>query len=149
LHPDSEEELMATRNYRDPISWPFLPVPGQDGQLSFTSLEQSVRDSIRIILTTRPGEQLMQPLFGAGLQNFLDEGNTITIRRQIQTAITDSLQSFETRIAVDSVEVETVPGAPSQINIQIYYRLLRTNARHQIGVSMKGGWPSAPDTSAS
>ena len=87
-----------------------MPDP-QNGQLSYTTLEQSVRDSIRIILTTRPGEQLMQPLFGAGLQNFLDEGNTVALRRQIQTAITNSLQTYETRIAVDAVEVETVAGA--------------------------------------
>jgi phage baseplate assembly protein W len=128
----------VTSNFRDPISWPFLPYP-QGGQLSYPSLEQSVRDSIRIILSTRPGEQLMQPLFGAGLQNFLDEGNTLTIRRQIQTAILDSLQTYETRIAVDTVEVETVSGAPSQIHVQIHYRLLRTNAPAQIGVTMQGG----------
>lgn len=127
-----------TTNYRDPISWPFLPYP-QGGQLSYPSLEQSVRDSIRIILTTRPGEQLMQPLFGAGLQDFLDEGNTVTIRRQIQTAILESLQTYETRIAVDTVDVETVSGAPSQIHVQIHYRLLRTNAPQQIGVTMQGG----------
>jgi phage baseplate assembly protein W len=107
--------------------------------LSYPSLEQSVRDSIRIILTTRPGEQLMQPLFGAGLQNFLDEGNTVMIRRQIQAAILDSLQTYETRIAVDTVEVATVSGAPSQIHVQIHYRLLRTNASQQIGVTMQGG----------
>ena len=127
-----------TTNYRDPISWPFLPYP-QGGQLSYPSLEQSVRDSIRIILTTRPGEQLMQPLFGAGLQDFLNEGNTVTIRRQIQTAILESLQTYETRIAVDTVDVETVSGAPSQIHVQIHYRLLRTNAPQQIGVTMQGG----------
>ena len=127
-----------TTNYRDPISWPFLPYP-QGGQLSYPSLEQSVRDSIRIILTTRPGEQLMQPLFGAGLQDFLDESNTVTIRRQIQTAILESLQTYETRIAVDTVDVETVSGAPSQIHVQIHYRLLRTNAPQQIGVTMQGG----------
>jgi len=128
----------VTTNYRDPISWPFLPYP-QGGQLSYPSLEQSVRDSIRIILTTRPGEQLMQPLFGAGLQDFLDESNTVTIRRQIQTAILESLQTYETRIAVDTVDVETVSGAPSQIHVQIHYRLLRTNAPQQIGVTMQGG----------
>ena len=139
---------MATSNYKDPISWPFLPVP-QNGQLAYTTLEQSVRDSIRIILTTRPGEQLMTPLFGAGLQNFLDEGNTVAVRRQIQTAIVDSLQTYETRIAVDTVDVETAPGAPSELHIQIYYRLLRTNAPQQIGVSMKGGWLSAADTTSS
>ena len=138
---------MAT-NYRDPISWPFLPVP-RNGQLSYDSLEQSVRDSIRIILTTRPGEQLMQPRFGAGLQNFLDEGNTLAIRRQIQSAIADSLKAYETRIAVDSVEVETLARASSQIHVQIHYRLLRTNTPQQVGVVMKGGWPSAPDTTSS
>ena len=124
--------------YRDPISWPFLPYP-QDGQLTFPSLEQSVRDSIRVILSTRPGEQLMQPRFGAGLQNFLDESNTLTLRRQIQTAILESLQTYESRIAVDTVEVETAAGAPSQIHVQIHYRLLRTNAPMQIGVTMQGG----------
>ena len=129
---------MSTSTYQDPISWPFLPVP-QNGQLVFTSLEQCVRDSIRIILTTRPGEQLMEPLFGAGLQNYLDEGNTVAIRRQVQTAIVTTLQTYETRIAVDNVEVETVDGAPSQIHVQIFYRLLRTNTPQQVGVTMQGG----------
>jgi len=125
-------------NYQDPISWPFLPVP-QNGQLVYDTLENSVRDSIRVILTTRPGEQLMQPLFGAGLENFLDEGNTVALRRQIQAAITGSLQMYETRIAVDNVEVEPVANAPGQIHVQIFYRLLRTNAPQQVGVTMQGG----------
>jgi uncharacterized protein len=129
---------MATTPYTDPISWPFLPYP-QNGQLGYSTLEQCVRDSIRIILTTRPGEQLMEPLFGAGLQNFLDEGNTVAIRRQIQSAVVTCIQTYETRVAVDNVEVETVAGAPSQIHIQIFYRLLRTNAMQQVGVTMQGG----------
>jgi phage baseplate assembly protein W len=130
--------LVAASTYNDPISWPFLPVPDLNGQLNYTTLEQNVRDAIRIILTTRPGEQLMQQYFGAGLQNFLNEGNTVVMRRRIQTAISNSLQTYEARIAVDTVEVETVADAPSQIHVRIYYRLLRTNAPQQIGVTMKG-----------
>ncbi len=129
---------VAASNYQDPISWPFLPVP-QNGKLTYDSLEKSVRDSIRIILTTRPGEQLMQPLFGAGLQNFLNQGNTVTVRRQIQDAIMNSLQTYETRIMVDNVEVETDSTAPNEVHVQIFYRLLRTNAAQQIGVTMQGG----------
>jgi hypothetical protein len=49
------------------------------------------------------------------------------------------LQAYEARIAVDNVEVETVDGAPSQIHVQIFYRLLRTNATQQIAVTMQGG----------
>jgi uncharacterized protein len=129
---------MAASNYQDPIAWPFLPYPAS-GQLAYPTLEQSVRDAIRIILTTRPGEQLMQPLFGAGLQNFLDEGNTVAIRREIQTAILNSLQTYETRITVDTVDVEATADNPSEIQVQIYYRLLRTNAAQQVGVTLQAG----------
>jgi Bacteriophage baseplate protein W len=129
---------MAASNYIDPVSWPYLPSP-QNGQLTFPTLEQSVRDSIRIILTTRPGEQLMRPRFGAGLQNFLQDGNTIAVRRQIQGVIMDNLQSYETRMVVDRVDVDPVPNAPSQVHVQIHYRLLRTNAAQQVGITMQVG----------
>ncbi len=127
-----------TITYQDPIGWPFLPVP-QAGQLAFPTLEQSVRDSIRVILMTRPGEQLMRPRYGAGLENFLDEGNTITLRSQIQSTILQSLQNYENRITVDAVDVAPVAGAPAQLQVQIHYRLLRTNAPQQIGLTMQVG----------
>jgi uncharacterized protein len=122
--------------YQDPIGWPFLPVPVPGGQLTYPDLERSVRDSIRIILATRPGEQLMRPRFGAGLQNFLDEGNTVALRSQIQSAIVNNLQNYENRITVDAVDVNPASDAPSEVQIQIHYRVLRTNVAQQIGVTL-------------
>jgi phage baseplate assembly protein W len=124
--------------YKDPIGWPFLPKP-LNGQLGYPDLDRSVRDSIRIILATRPGEQLMRPRFGAGLQNFLDEGNTVALRRQIQTAILQNLQNYENRITVDAVDVDPVAGAPSQVQVQIHYRVLRTNQPRQLGATLTLG----------
>ncbi len=125
--------------YHDPVSWPFMPKPDATGRLAWPNLERSVRDSIRIILTTRPGEQLMRPRFGAGLQNFLDEGNTISLRRQIQSTVQESLQNYENRIVVDAIAVDPVPDSPSEVQVQISYRLLRTNAPQQIGLTMQVG----------
>jgi phage baseplate assembly protein W len=81
----------------------------------------------------------MTPLFGAGLQNFLDEGNTVAVRREIQSGILASLQKYEKRITVDAVDVATVDGAPSEIHVQIHYRMLRTNAPGQVGVTLQAG----------
>jgi phage baseplate assembly protein W len=124
--------------YPDPLGWPFLPRP-QAGGLSYPGMERSVRESIRVILTTRPGEQLMRPRFGVGLQNYLDNGNTIALRSQIQQAILQGLQNYENRITVDAVDVDPVPGDNSQLQINIYYRLLRTNSTQQISVQLKVG----------
>jgi hypothetical protein len=78
----------------------------------------------------------MTPYFAAGLQNFLDEGNTVAVRRQIQSTIMDALQQYESRITVDAVDVTTIDGAPAEVYIQIFYRVIRTNAPGQIGVTM-------------
>jgi phage baseplate assembly protein W len=125
-------------SYPNPLGWPFLPKP-VGGVIVYPDMEQSVRDSIRVILTTQPGEQLMRPRFGVGLQNYLDDGNTVSLRRQIQTAIVEGLQNYENRITVDAVDVDPLPNDNSQIQVQIHYRLLRTNATQQVGVTLKVG----------
>jgi phage baseplate assembly protein W len=124
---------------QDPISWPFLPVPDASGVLSYPTLDQSVRDAIRIILMTSPGEQLMAPYFGAGLRDFLDEGNTVAVRRQIQGVVLASLQQYEKRITVDAVDVTPVDGDPTSVHVQIQYRVLRTNTSGQIGATLQTG----------
>lgn len=125
---------------RDPVSWPLLPKP-QNGVLGYPDLERSVRDSIRILLLTRPGEQLMRPRFGAGLDNFRDENNTLAVRRRIQSAIIAMLSTYEPRIALDRVDVDPVPGAPGtgtggEVHIQIHYRLVRTGQTQTLGATL-------------
>jgi phage baseplate assembly protein W len=110
------------------IGWPLLPLPDDHGQLPFPTLEASVRESIRIILTTRPGEQLMRPDFGAGLDRLLHEPNTLATRRAIRDLVQDSLGRWERRILIDRVEVWEVADEPSHVSVEIAYRLARTGA---------------------
>jgi hypothetical protein len=121
------------------VGFPLLPVPDQRGELHFPSLEKSVRDSIEVILRTRPGEQLMRPEFGAGLENFVGEPNTIATRRTIHDRIVESLGRWESRIDVERVDVLEVDGAPSRIRVEIVYRLRRTGLVQQLGLTMDLG----------
>ncbi len=104
------------------INWPLLPLPDEDGRLSFPSLDDSVRQSIQIILRTRPGERIMRPEFGGGLENMLHEQNTLTTRRQIRDLITESLERWEKRILLDRVDVWEVEGHPTAVRVEIAYR---------------------------
>jgi phage baseplate assembly protein W len=122
-----------------PIGWPLLPVPDSNGQLSYPTIDQSVRQTIRVVLSTRPGEQLMRPNFGAGLENFLNEPNTLTTRRRIQDAITEALDNWEPRIIVDRLEILEVPNFPSRLRVEIAYRIRRTGAPGQLGLTMDVG----------
>ena len=117
-----------------PLGWPLLPVPDESGQLRFRSLEESVRDQIRVILLTRPGEQLMKPDFGAGLEAFVGEPNTVETRRRIRDRIRQSLAAWEPRILLDRVEVLADETDQAEVRAEIHYRLRRTGAAHRVGL---------------
>ncbi len=121
------------------IGWPLLPVPDANGRLEFRSLEQSVRDMIQVILCTRPGEQLMRPVFGAGLQNFVHEPNTLTVRRRIRDSVQDALARWEPRIFLDRVDVASVENDSTQLRIEIGYRLRRTGLAQTAGATLQVG----------
>jgi phage baseplate assembly protein W len=122
--------------HKPPIGWPLLPVPHQ-GELRYPTLEESVRDFIRVILSTRKGEQLMRPRFGAGLDQHLQEPNTITTRRRIRDTVSEALASWERRIDVDRVDVFEVEAEPTHVRVEICYRIRRTGAQKQLGVTLE------------
>ena len=119
------------------IGWPLLSQPDDNGQLHYPTLAESVRQQIQVILRTKPGEQLMRPEFGAGLQNLLHESNTLATRVRMRDLIVESLERWERRIAVDRVDVTEVSGRPTHVRVEIAYRLKRTGVAQQVGVSVE------------
>ena len=119
-----------------PIGWPLLPLPDERGELAYPTLEESVRQSIRVLLSTRPGEQLLRPAFGAGLANFLHEPNTPGTQRRIRDAIGEALERHELRVAVERIEVLDVPDEPTHLRVEIAYRLRRTGAAQALGLTL-------------
>ena len=119
-----------------PLGWPLLPVPDADGRLHFGSLADSVRQTVQVILATRPGEQLMRPELGAGLADFLHEPNTLTTRRRLRDAVNAALTRFEPRILLDRVDVREVPGRPGELRVEVAYRLRRTGAPAVVGATL-------------
>ena len=126
-----------TAPLRPLIGWPLLPLPDEHGRLSYPSLETSVRESIRIILSTRPGEQLMRPDFGAGLDRLLHEPNTLATRRAIRDLVQTSIARWERRVLLDHVEVWEVSGEPSHVSVEIAYRLARTGAPAMMNLTVQ------------
>ena len=122
-----------------PIGWPLLPLPDAGGNLTWPTLEQSVSQLIRVILQTRPGEQLMRPNFGAGLENFLHEPNTLTTHRRIRDAVSDALGRWERRIIVDDIAVFAPTDQPTQVRVEIAYRLRRTGVPSRLGLTLQLG----------
>ncbi|HWI61962.1 MAG TPA: GPW/gp25 family protein [Symbiobacteriaceae bacterium] len=106
----------------------FPPRLDADGRWAWVEGTESIRESIRVILSTSPGERRKLPGFGAGLRNFLYEPNTATTRRLIQESVTRALQKWEKRIWLTSVSVEPDPADLEAAVVSVSFRVLATGA---------------------
>ena len=80
---------------------------GPDGGLRLAAGEASITQSIWLILSTAPGERVMNSEFGCGIQNLVFAPNTAATHAQVAHHVQESLLRFEPRIDVLDVRVET------------------------------------------
>ncbi|MDH5179226.1 MAG: GPW/gp25 family protein [Gammaproteobacteria bacterium] len=101
-------------------------------RIAWSEGSENIRESIRIILTTEPGERLMLPNFGAGLKQFLFEPNTITTHRLIEEKIRQSIELWEPRINLDSIKVIEDEDDSQAVWVMIRYTLVADQSNDQL-----------------
>ena len=114
----------------------FPPRVAPDGRMAWSVGETNVHESIRIILSTEPGERLRLPAFGAGLRRFLFEPNTLATHTLIKQAIGEALKRWEPRIQLESVEVTADSRDTESAIATLTYRLVATQVQERLSVAV-------------
>lgn len=115
----------------------FPPRVGADGRLAWSSDEDNVRESVRVILMTEPGERVMREEFGCGLRRFLFEPNTPTTRELIRERVSQAITRWEQRVTVDDVVVAANPADARLVEISVLFRLVATQAPGRLGLTLQ------------
>jgi phage baseplate assembly protein W len=95
-------------------------------QVAISYGEESIRDSIWIILATAPGERVMRPDFGCGLHHLVFAVNEAATLSQVKKKVREALVKWEPRIDVLDVDTE-VRGRGEVLLINVHYRVRSTN----------------------
>ena len=113
------------------VGWAFPPRFDDDGHITEAAYEEDVREAIRIILGTNPGERVMRPDFGAGLDRLVFEPITTTTMSLVQHYAEEALVTWEPRI--DSVAVAVSADAPrGRLMLDVRYRVRTTNTFYNL-----------------
>ncbi len=101
-------------------------------KVAMVSSEDDIKEAIKTILKTSPGERVMRPDFGCAINNYafsvMNSANIVQIQNEIERALT----LYEPRIVVESVDVSVQDGSDGVLYISIEYRVKSSNARHNL-----------------
>jgi phage baseplate assembly protein W len=111
------------------VGWRFPVGLDERSEIAVSRYEQSVQESIWIILSTSPGERLMRPDFGCGIHEFVFSPSNTRTMGLIRFHVEDALTRWEPRILLESVTVEPDPSDPAVLLIIIDYTVRATDSR--------------------
>jgi len=108
------------------VGWSW-PIEAADGDVALARYEESVRQSVWIILGTSPGERVMRPDFGCGLQDLVFSVGNATTEGLVADEVRRSLTQWEPRLDLVDVQVANDPARPEVLLVRITYRVRATN----------------------
>ena len=123
----------------------FPPRVGPDGRVAWSEGEQNIREAIRVILHDRAARARALP----GVRR---RAEPLPLRAEhrrprascVEDAIEQALARWEPRIDVESVDGRARPGRPQAAIATITYRLVATQARERVSLSVAlAGRPDA------
>src|SRR5262249_11155154 len=109
------------------VGWKFpIDVDRRKG-LGMSPYEESIEESILIILGTALGEGALRPDFGCAIHDLIFAPNNSNTHGLIIYHVKEALMKWEPRIQNVTVDVETDKDALSRLYVKVEYQVIATN----------------------
>lgn len=102
------------------------------GSIAFADAAESTDSSIRVILSTAPGERVMRAGFGCRIWDLLFEPVNANTLGLMAEAVRQALAQWEPRVDVEDVNVVPDDTDSALVRIYITYRMRTTNDRRNL-----------------
>jgi phage baseplate assembly protein W len=104
----------------------------QSGSIATSTGVEDIESSMRMILTTAPGERLMRPEFGCRIWELLFEPINANTLGLMGEAVRESLARWEPRATVTDIRLDPSSQDSGQVLINVEYTVRTTNDRRNL-----------------
>jgi len=112
--------------------WKYPVEISRSGGIALSDLDESIRQSILIILGSAPGERVMRPHFGCEIHELIFAPNTVGTAGLAAHYCVEALTKWEARIEEIEAEAEPSQDDPNRLDIHIKYRVRATNSARNL-----------------
>ncbi|GAB3374127.1 GPW/gp25 family protein [Lysobacter rhizosphaerae] len=89
--------------------------------------ERDIRESLRILLGTAPGERVMRPDFGCGIHDLVFSVMDVAMLTRVETQVRESIIKYEARVELLGVRADPLWAADGLLLVELEYRIRQTN----------------------
>ncbi|MFD0705877.1 GPW/gp25 family protein [Photorhabdus akhurstii] len=93
---------------------------------------ENVRQSMKILFLTEPGERIMREDYGCGLNDYLFANINDALIAEIQTRIEERVLRYEPRAEITMIQVNQRTDLPNTLHVQVTYALRGSEINQQI-----------------
>lgn len=113
--------------------WAFPPAfDHATGEAALVTEDEDIRQSLRILFDTRPGERVMHPTYGCRIHDYVFDPMNAATLRAMEAAIEQAILFFEPRINLQQAKVQVTDALAGKLAIDLAYTIRQTNARSNI-----------------
>lgn len=112
--------------------WSFPPTFNRGEGVEMLDGEPDIQSSLKILLSTRMGERIMEPQYGCNTDSMMFEIMNTGFQTFMKKQIQDAILLYEPRIDLKNVDLITQNAVNGLILITIDYVVRSTNSRSNL-----------------
>ena len=114
----------------------FQPKLNAQGDVEYVTDIEAIKQSITQILNTRPGERVMRPKFGSGVNTVLFALMDNFTEDRLRDAVVNAIQQWDTRVIVRDVQIINEPD-DNAFNIRLFLDLVGLSISESISLDIE------------
>ncbi len=92
------------------------------GRIEMVRGADAIRQSLMLLLSTRPGERIMRPDYGCDLARLVFSPNDDTTAGLAIHYVRRAVERFEPRVVILAIDAGPAPDAPDRLEVVLDYR---------------------------
>ena len=113
---------------------PKIPLIIEDGTIesfAFDEITELIKQNVKMVLLTNPGERIMVPDFGVGITRYLFELSNSGLYGNLELRIKQQLRKYIPSISLTALSVDPT-NDDQRLNVSISYDIDVLNTRDQL-----------------
>lgn len=100
-----------------------LTLDGTDGFGMIKTIRQMVKQNLKMIILTNPGERIMEPEFGVGIKQYLFQNFSDNVYAEIDNKIREQISIYMPNVSIREVNFYSIEPDSNKVSFRLTYSI--------------------------